>query len=56
MIILIDAEILINKHDYSLISKKYLLSHQMNITSRKTTRNKLVTSTKVNDNNMCMFV
>ena len=26
-IILIDIEITINKHDYSLILKKYLLSH-----------------------------
>ena len=50
-IILIDIEITINKYNYSLIlKKKYLLSHQnstLNITFRKPTRNKLVTSKKV---------
>jgi hypothetical protein len=50
-IILINIEITINKHDYSFtLKKKCLLRHQnstLNITFRKTTSNKLVTSKKV---------
>ena len=50
IIITIDIEIMINKHDYSLISKEVFIeppNSTFNITFRKTTRNKLVTSKKV---------